>query len=51
MDGLTRGITRHKGIVIAVFLVMAIVSAVFILWVSVNYVLTDYLPADAESTV
>ena len=51
MDGLTRGITRHKRIVIAVFLVMAIVSAVLILGVSVNYDLTDYLPADAESTV
>lgn len=51
MDKLTRGITRHKRIVIVFFLVAAIVSAVLLLGVSVNYDLTDYLPADSESTV
>lgn len=51
MDVLTRGITRHRRIVIAVFLIAALVSAVLILGVSVNYDLTDYLPEDAESTV
>ena len=51
MDGLTRGITRHKKLVIAVFLVAAVISAVLILGVSVNYDLTDYLPEDSESTI
>ena len=50
MDALTRGITRHKRIVIAFFAAAAIISAVFILGVRVNYDLTDYLPEDAEST-
>ena len=50
MDALTRGITRHKRIVIALFAAAAIISAVFILGVRVNYDLTDYLPEDAEST-
>ena len=51
MDALTRGITRHKRIVIALFLIAAVISAVLILGVSVNFDLTDYLPEDAESTV
>ena len=46
MDGLTRGITRHKKLVIAIFLVATVISAVLILGVSVNYDLTDYLPED-----
>ena len=50
MDALTRGITRHKRIVIAFFAAAAIISAMFILGVRVNYDLTDYLPEDAEST-
>ncbi len=50
MDRLTRGITRHKRIVITFFLIVAVVSAVLIPGVSVNYDLTDYLPEDAEST-
>ena len=51
MDGLTRGITRHKKLVIAIFLVATVISAVLILGVSVNYDLTDYLPEDSESTI
>lgn len=51
MDGLTRGITKHKKIVIAVFLIATVISAVLILGVSVNYDLTDYLPEDSESTI
>lgn len=51
MDRFTRGITRHKKLVISIFLVAAIVSAVMILGVSVNYDLTDYLPEDSESTI
>lgn len=51
MDGLTRGITRHKKLVIAIFLVAMVISAVLILGVSVNYDLTDYLPEDSESTI
>ncbi len=51
MDGLTRGITRHKKLVIAIFLVATVISSVLILGVSVNYDLTDYLPEDSESTI
>ena len=51
MYGLTRGITRHKKLVIAIFLVATVISAVLILGVSVNYDLTDYLPEDSESTI
>lgn len=51
MDGLTRGITQHKKLVIAIFLVATVISAVLILGVSVNYDLTDYLPEDSESTI
>ena len=51
MDALTRGITRHKKLVIAVFLIAMIISAVLVLGVQVNYDLTDYLPEDSESTV
>ena len=51
MDALTRGITRHKKLVIAVFLAAMIISAVLVLGVQVNYDLTDYLPEDSESTV
>ena len=51
MDRLTKAITSHQRAVIAVFLVLAVISAVLILGVSVNYNLADYLPPDAESTV
>lgn len=51
MDSLTRGITKHKKLVIAVFLIAMVLSAVLILGVSVNYDLTDYLPEDSESTI
>lgn len=51
MYGLTRGITRHKKLVISIFLVATVISAVLILGVSVNYDLTDYLPEDSESTI
>ena len=51
MDKLKKAITGHRRAVIAVFLVLAVVSAVLMLGVSVNYNLTDYLPPDAESTV
>ena len=51
MDALTRGITRHKKIVITLFVLCALVSAVLILGVTVNFDLTDYLPEDAESTM
>ena len=51
MDGFTRGVTRHRRPVIAIFLICAVVCAVLFLGVEVNYDLTDYLPEDAESTV
>ena len=51
MDGFTRGVTRHRRPVIAIFLICAVVCAVLFLGIEVNYDLTDYLPEDAESTV
>ena len=51
VDSLIRGIIKHKKLVIAVFLLAMLVSAVLLLGVSVNYDLTDYLPEDSESTV
>ena len=51
MDSLIRGIIKHKKLVIAVFLLAMLASAVLLLGVSVNYDLTDYLPEDSESTV
>ena len=51
MDKLTRAITRHKKVVIAVFLAAMLISAVLIAGVRVNFDLTDYLPADSESTI
>ena len=44
MDGFTRGVTRHRRPVIAIFLICAVVCAVLFLGVEVNYDLTDYLP-------
>ena len=51
MDRLTKAITSHRRAVIAVFLALALICAVLMLGVSVNYKLADYLPPDAESTV
>ena len=51
MDKLTRAITRHKKVVIAVFLAAMLISAVLVAGVRVNFDLTDYLPADSESTI
>ena len=46
-----QGDNQHKKLVIAVFLIAMIISAVLVLGVQVNYDLTDYLPEDSESTV
>lgn len=44
-------VTRHKTIVLTVFVVLAAVSTLFIPSVSINYDMEDYLPKDAQSTV
>lgn len=50
LDKLARGIIRHRRLVLALFLIAALVSAVLFLGVDVNYSMADYLPEDAEST-
>ncbi|MDD4334149.1 MAG: MMPL family transporter [Desulfotomaculaceae bacterium] len=43
-------ITKHKGIVLTIFLVLAAVSMLPAVFVPVNYDMVDYLPKDAHST-
>ncbi len=43
-------VVKQKGIVLALFLVLAAVSAFFIFFISVNYDMVDYLPQEAQST-
>ncbi len=50
MEKFSQLITTHKGIVLAIFLVLAAVSTLLIGFVSVNYNMVDYLPKDAQST-
>ena len=51
MDRVARWITEHSRLIVAFFAVAAIVCAVLFFGVKVNYDMTAYLPADAESTV
>ena len=50
MDRLINGIIMHRKAVVAVFVVLAIVSACCIPFVKTNYNLIDYLPDSAQST-
>src|SRR5690554_3278528 len=43
-------ILKHKKIVVIVFMVIALISAIVQFSVSVNYNMVDYLPDDARST-
>ncbi|MDO4291350.1 MAG: MMPL family transporter [Eggerthellaceae bacterium] len=45
------GVVRHRKLVIAVFLVAAVICAVCSRFVGVNYNMNDYLPPSAASTV
>lgn len=50
MQSISMLIIRHRKAVIAVFAVIAAISAVLSIGVSVNYNVTDYLPENAQST-
>src|SRR5690554_5755246 len=43
-------VTKHKKIVITLFLSTAIASLLLLMFVKVNYNMVDYLPPDAQST-
>ena len=50
MEKIAEGIIRRRRPVMAVFLILAVLCAVLLLGVDVNYDLTDYLPSDTNST-
>lgn len=50
MDRIAHGITRHRKIIIIIFVVISLISAVATMMVKVNYNMTDYLPENAQST-
>jgi len=50
MNRISQGILKYKKTVVAVFLILAVVSALMSLGVGVNYKLVDYLPKESEST-
>lgn len=51
MDRMARWITGHSKLIVVLFAAAAIICAVLFFGVKVNYDMTAYLPADAESTV
>lgn len=51
MDRFARLITDHRRLIVTIFFVATIISAVLFFSVKVNYDLAVYLPSDAESTV
>ncbi len=50
MSGFSSFITKYKKSVIVIFLSLAVISAIFIPMVTVNYNMEDYLPENAQST-
>ncbi len=50
MDKFSQAVIKHKKSVLIVFLIVAVLSAVFSSAVSINYDMVDYLPKDAQST-
>lgn len=48
--GIAAQILKHKKLVVTVFALLAVISAVVQFFVSVNYNMVDYLPEDAQST-
>lgn len=44
-------IIKHKKLILIVFVLLAIISAILMTRVSVNFKLADYLPSDANSTI
>lgn len=51
MNILAKGVIKHKRLIVAVFVVITIISAILSLGVGTNYKLADYLPKDAKSTI
>ncbi|NLB18287.1 MAG: hypothetical protein GX825_06070, partial [Syntrophomonadaceae bacterium] len=51
MNRFSNTIITHKRPVLAVFLAVMLVCLVLVYFVDVNYILVDYLPQDAQSTV
>jgi predicted RND superfamily exporter protein len=47
----SQGVIRNKKIILMIFIIMAIISAVIANIVSINYNMVDYLPKDAPSTI
>jgi predicted RND superfamily exporter protein len=50
MSTFSEVILRHRKAVIAVFVLLTVLSLVFMGLVTVNYKLSEYLPKDAQST-
>ncbi len=50
MDFLTRHLLKHKKIVVACSITLAIICSILALTVSINYDMVDYLPESAKST-
>ncbi len=50
MNGFTHIVTKYRKSVVIIFSVLAVLSLIFSLLVSVNYNLVDYLPKGAQST-
>jgi uncharacterized protein len=50
MDFLSKHIINHKKLVVSIFVAAALICAVLMTFVSVNYNMVDYLPEDAQST-
>lgn len=50
MDKFTNAVVRHKKAIIIIFAAVALVCALFTVFVKVNYNMLDYLPPSAQST-
>lgn len=51
MNRFTQGLIKYKKIILIIFFIVAILSALMATTVSVNYNMMDYLPKDAPSTI
>lgn len=51
MNQFTHGVIKHRRIILIIFTVLAILSAVMATTVSINYNMVDYLPKKAPSTM
>lgn len=50
VDKFSHAVIKHKKSILIAFLIVAVLSGIFSLLVSVNYDMVDYLPDDAQST-